>query len=59
MHSLLNEKIEKSIFIIRNQKIMMDQHLADLYEVTTKQLNQQVRRNHDRFPLAIRPQSAL
>lgn len=44
------EKIEKSIFVIRGQKVMLDSHLAELYEVPTKRLNEQVRRNLQRFP---------
>lgn len=42
--------IEKRIFIIRGQKVMLDSDLAELYEVETKILNQQVRRNLARFP---------
>ncbi len=44
------ERIEGSILIIRGQKIMLDSDLAALYGVTTKRLNEQVRRNLDRFP---------
>ncbi|MHB0977211.1 MAG: ORF6N domain-containing protein [Candidatus Aquicultorales bacterium] len=44
------ERVEQSILLIRGQKVMLDVDLADLYQVTTKQLNQQVRRNKDRFP---------
>ena len=36
--------------MIRNQKVMIDRDLAELYGVTTKQLNQQVKRNNKRFP---------
>ena len=42
--------IERSIFLLRNQKIMLDADLAALYGVTTKALNQAVKRNPDRFP---------
>jgi hypothetical protein len=42
--------IEKRIFIIRGQKVMLDSDLAELYGVETKVLNQQVRRNLARFP---------
>jgi hypothetical protein len=42
--------IEKMIFIIRGQKVMLDGDLAALYEVETKSLNRAVRRNIDRFP---------
>lgn len=44
------EKIEDKIFVIRGQKVMIDKDLADLYEVKTKHLNRQVKRNRDRFP---------
>ena len=42
--------IEKMIYVIRNQKVMLDSDLAKLYEVPTKAFNQAVRRNLDRFP---------
>jgi len=45
-----NEVIEKRIFIIRGQKVMLDSDLADLYGVKTKNLNRQVKRNIKRFP---------
>jgi hypothetical protein len=44
------EKIERTIYLIRCQKVMLDADLALLYQVTTKALNQAVRRNRDRFP---------
>ena len=44
------EIIEKKIFLIRNQKVMLSTHLAELYEVEVKVLNQAVKRNIDRFP---------
>ncbi|MDP2277796.1 MAG: ORF6N domain-containing protein [Nitrospirota bacterium] len=44
------EKIENSIIIIRGEKIMLDADLAILYGVSTKRLNEQVKRNIDRFP---------
>ena len=44
------ERIENNIFLIRGQKVMIDRDLADLYEVTTKRLNEQVKRNRIRFP---------
>ena len=43
-------RIEKSILLIRGQKVMLDHELADLYDVPTKALKQAVRRNLDRFP---------
>jgi hypothetical protein len=44
------EQIERSIFVIRGQKVMLDADLAKLYGVETKNLNLAVRRNRDRFP---------
>ena len=44
------EFIESKIFLIRGQKVMLDEDLAVLYEVETKALNRAVKRNLDRFP---------
>jgi hypothetical protein len=44
------ERIEQAIYLIRGQKVMLDRDLAVLYEVETKRLKEQVRRNSDRFP---------
>jgi len=44
------EKIGRSILFIRGEKVMLDVDLAVLYGVTTKRLNEQVKRNRDRFP---------
>jgi ORF6N domain len=44
------ERIEKGILLIRSHKVMLDSDLADLYKVSTKRLNEQVRRNVSRFP---------
>ena len=44
------EQIERSIHVVRGQRVMLDSDLAKLYGVTTKQLNQQVSRNPGRFP---------
>lgn len=43
-------KIEKKIFFVRKEKVMLDFHLAALYNVSTKRLKEQVRRNIKRFP---------
>ena len=43
-------RIEKIIYVIRGFRVMLDSDLADLYGVTTKRLNEQVKRNADRFP---------
>ena len=44
------ERIERHILLMRGQKVMLDSHLAELYGVSTKRLNEQVRRNLNRFP---------
>ena len=43
-------QIEQRILLIRGQKVMLDADLAELYGVTTKRLNEQVKRNRARFP---------
>ena len=45
-----SEIIEQHILILRDQKVMLDRDLAELYRVTTKRLNEQVKRNRNRFP---------
>lgn len=45
-----DEAIIRRIYIIREQKVMLDFDLASLYEVETKALNQAVKRNSERFP---------
>lgn len=42
--------IERRIYLIRGHKVMVDVDLAELYGVPTKRLNEQVRRNRQRFP---------
>jgi ORF6N domain-containing protein len=44
------ELVQRRIYLIRGQKVMIDADLAELYQVTTKSLNQAVRRNAGRFP---------
>lgn len=44
------ELIETQILLIRCQKVMIDSDLAKLYGVSTKALNQAVKRNRERFP---------
>ena len=44
------QRIEEMIFLIRGQRVMLDSDLARIYGVTTKQLNQQFKRNRQRFP---------
>ena len=51
MESILPaERIERLIYLIRNQKVMLDRNLAELYGVETRALKQAVKRNIDRFP---------
>ena len=51
MNELVTTKeIISQIFFIRGVKVMLDFHLASLYEVETKQLKRAVRSNIDRFP---------
>ena len=50
MRELNSAKIEKLIYFIRGQKVMLDSDLATLYEVETRAFNQAVKRNLDRFP---------
>jgi hypothetical protein len=47
---ILVEQIERSVYLIRGEKVMLDWDLAKLYGVLTGALNQAVRRNRDRFP---------
>src|ERR1044072_5894493 len=52
--SLINlpvELIERAIYLIRGEKVMLDRDLASLYGVETKMLNRAVKRNLQRFPL--------
>ncbi len=44
------QRIESRILLIRGKKVMLDSDLARLYGVSTKRLNEQVKRNKDRFP---------
>ena len=46
----IEKKIESEILVIRAQQVMLDSDLAELYGVETKRLNEQVRRNIERFP---------
>ena len=44
------ERIEKGIFLLRGQKVMLSIHLAELYQVEPRALIQAVKRNLERFP---------
>ncbi|MDR3492106.1 MAG: ORF6N domain-containing protein [Gammaproteobacteria bacterium] len=46
----LAKQIETRILILRGQRIILDADLSALYGVTTKRLNEQVKRNNERFP---------
>jgi hypothetical protein len=43
-------EISNRIYTMRNEQVMMDRDLAELYGVETKRLNEQVKRNSERFP---------
>ncbi len=44
------ERIESRIFVLRGHRVMLDRDLAELYGVALKRLNEQVKRNRERFP---------
>src|SRR3954467_7282847 len=46
-----HEFIERRIYSIRGQKVMLDSDLAELYQIENKRLNEQVKRNIERFPI--------
>jgi hypothetical protein len=48
------ERIEKASYGLRGQRVLLDSDLATLYGVTTTRLNEQVKRNLDRFPADFR-----
>ena len=50
MKIIPSEKIENKIFLLRSHKVMIDRHLAKLYQVKPIALRQHVKRNMDRFP---------
>ena len=50
MNSITIPAIERMIYVIRGQKVMLDSDLAQLYEVETRTFNQAVKRNLSRFP---------
>jgi hypothetical protein len=47
----IDETIKTKIYTIRGLQVMLDRDLAELYDVEAKRLNEQVKRNSDRFPL--------
>jgi hypothetical protein len=49
-HLKSKNNLASKIFYIRNQQVMIDRDLAELYNVQTKRINEQVKRNKERFP---------
>ena len=47
---VLTKRVASKILVLRNQKVILDSDLAELYRVPVKQLNQQIKRNSHRFP---------
>ncbi len=47
---VLEEKVARRILLLRGEKVILSLHLAELYAVETRVLNQAVKRNRDRFP---------
>lgn len=47
---IVDEIVMNKIYIVRGQKVMLDRDLAELYQIETKQLKRQVKRNIERFP---------
>ena len=46
----IQSEIKSRIYTIRNKEVMLDEDLAELYQVTAKRLNEQVKRNIEKFP---------
>lgn len=46
-----HNNIENQVYFVRGEKVMLDNDLAVLYGVETKRLNEQVKRNSERFPI--------
>jgi len=46
----IQSEIKNRIYTIRNQEVILGEDLAELYQVTVKRLNEQVKRNSERFP---------
>jgi phage regulator Rha-like protein len=49
--TVLAKRVESRIFVMRGRKVILDADLAQLYGVEVKRLNQQVKRNAERFPV--------
>jgi len=51
LHALVAEqKILNRIYVVRGQKVMIDEDLAEMYKVETRRLNEQVKRNIKQVP---------
>lgn len=48
--TMVNDAISNKIYTIRGLQVMLDRDLAELYQVETRRLNEQVKRNIERFP---------
>jgi phage regulator Rha-like protein len=48
---IADENVTDKIYVIRNQRVMLDSDIAELYDIETRILNQAVNRNLDRFPI--------
>ena len=46
----LVKRVDSRILVLRGQRVILDSHLAELYGVTVKRLNEQIKRNGRRFP---------
>ncbi|MDP3360019.1 MAG: ORF6N domain-containing protein [Lutibacter sp.] len=53
-NQLMLSDIENRIFTIRGIQVMVDRDLAEMYQAEVKRLNEQVKRNKDRFPMQFR-----
>jgi hypothetical protein len=51
---VMARKVDSKIFVLRGHRVILDTDLAELYGVQARHLNQQVKRNTKRFPLAFR-----
>lgn len=49
--TVLTRRVESRIAVIRGRKVILDSDLAALYGVAVKRLNEQVKRNRERFPM--------
>ena len=50
MHIIKQDKVQEKIVIIRNQKVIVDTDVAELYGVETKRINEAVKNNPEKFP---------